>query len=103
MYVSSCVSHSVASVLPCIVYACMYCICDSNSVELQINVFIICIESTRPYIIYCASIRCFLGMSAPVNGNRPSVLQTMDCKMNVGLYYMSSRLGIEMGRAYGAR
>ena len=24
-----------------IVYACMYCICESNSVELQINVFII--------------------------------------------------------------
>ena len=29
--------------LPCIVYACIYCICESNSVELQINLFIIII------------------------------------------------------------
>ena len=29
--------------LPCILYAFMYCICESNSVELQINLFIIII------------------------------------------------------------
>ena len=29
--------------LPCILYACMYCVCESDSVELEINMFIIII------------------------------------------------------------
>ena len=43
--ISRCVSRSVAFVLPCILYACMYCIYifESNYVELQINLFIIII------------------------------------------------------------
>ena len=43
VYVSRCVSPSIAFVLPCILYACMHCICESNSVELPIHLFIIII------------------------------------------------------------
>ena len=78
----------------------MYCICESNSVELQINLFIISIEALYK-IMRINSL--FLMDVCPVNGNRPSLLQTVDCKMIEGLYYMSSRLGLEMGRVYAVR
>ena len=59
MYHSRCVSRSVAFVSPCILYACLYCMCESNSVELQINLFVIILFEGVHFEIEIVGPKCF--------------------------------------------